>query len=139
MEARRDAIPERKHALCVRSVPKIRNATNDRSFMKYTSESVAFQCLVGICAIAGICGMVFVMGSSERGYKHKEPPAASPVESPRFIETKAIDGGVFGNNPVYLIRDTKTGQEWLRSFRYGFVQVSPSASTPLRCEAEVPR
>jgi hypothetical protein len=105
--------------------------------MKSTSESVAFQCLVGICAIVGICVMVYVMGSSERGYKHKEPPAASPVESPRFIETKAIDGGA--NNNVYLIRDTKTGQEWLRSYQYGFAQVSPSASTPLRCEAEVPR
>jgi len=107
--------------------------------MKSTSGFTVIELVIAICAILGICGMVYVMGSSERGYEHKEPPAASPVESPRFIETKATDGGVFGNNPVYLIRDTKTGQEWLRAFQYGFVQVSPSASTPLRCEAEVPR
>lgn len=107
--------------------------------MKSTSGLTIIEILIMIAVILVICVIVIAAGASERGYKPKEAPA--PVESPRFIETKVVDGGFTGNNPVYLITDTKTGQQWLRAFQYGFAQVSPSATTPgvLRCEAEVPR
>lgn len=106
--------------------------------MKSTSGFTLIEILIAIAAILGTLGMVFVMASMEKGDKPKEAPA--PVGSPRFVETQVLGGG-FGNNPVFLITDTKTGQQWLRAIQYGFAQVSPSATTPgvLRCEAEVTR
>lgn len=106
--------------------------------MKFTSGFTIVELLLVIAVILITISIVIWTGTSERGYKSKEAPA--PVVSPRFIETQVLGGG-FGNNPVFLITDTKTGQEWLRSFQYGFAQVSPSATTPgvLRCEAEVTR
>lgn len=107
--------------------------------MKFTSGFSIVELLLMIAVILITISIVIWTGTSERGYKPKEAPA--PVGSPRFIETQVLGGGFGNNNPVFLITDTKTGQEWLRAFQYGFTQVSPSATTPgvLRCEAEVTR
>ncbi len=114
--------------------------------MKSTSGFPIIKILIVITVIVVILGMVHGMvvfmsiptGVSERWDNHKDTHA--PVEPSRFTETKVIEGGL-GRNHVYLITDTKTGQQWLRSHDSGFAQVSPSATPPaiLRCEAEVPR
>jgi hypothetical protein len=93
--------------------------------------------LIAIAAVLGVLLITAIHGAASSKPKSKEAPV--PVEYTRFVETQVTPSGFSYPNPVYLLRDTKTGQEWLRAFQYGFVQVSPSASTPVRCEAEVPR
>ena len=95
-----------------------------------------------ITAILGVIGVVYTVGYSEGGYKPKDTPSSgTPVEPPRFIATQVLEGGLNCNPVLFHVRDTKTGQEWLGAHQYGFVQVSPAATTPapLRCEAEVTR
>lgn len=109
--------------------------------MKSTSGLTIIEILIMIAVILVVCCIVIATGVSERGYKHKDTPAPGAlVEPSRFTETRVLEGGL-DRNHVFLITDTKTGQQWLRSHDSGFAQVSPSATTPgvLRCEAEVTR
>jgi prepilin-type N-terminal cleavage/methylation domain-containing protein len=107
--------------------------------MKSTSGFTLIELFIVIAVLLVVCALGFLGQAYTRGASDSKADTPQ-VKPPRFIETKVLEGG-FGNNPVFLITDTKTGQEWLRAFQYGFAQVSPSATAPgvLRCEAEVTR
>jgi prepilin-type N-terminal cleavage/methylation domain-containing protein len=105
--------------------------------MKSAFTLIEILIVIAVIAVLGVMLIPVIHGAVSS--KPKSKVALVPEESTRFVETQVTPSGFGYPNPVYLLRDTKTGQEWLRAHQYGFAQVSPSASTPLRCEAEVPR